>query len=72
MKKMFFKIFNDGISPKEMNAVKGGAADPLCQCATGATYNCGCYTDCICDGAGSSLVCSCNSTTPDDQFQPED
>ena len=67
MHKIFLDVFNEGISPKEMNAVRGGAADPLCVCANGALFDCGCYADCICNGKGSSLVCSCNSTTADNK-----
>lgn len=61
----FLEIFNNGITPDEMNAVRGGAADPLCICANGAVYDCGCYTDCTCHGAGSQLKCSCNAPKPD-------
>lgn len=53
----FLEIFNEGISDYELNAVRGGTADPLCQCAAGATYHCGCYSDgCVCHGEGSSLI----------------
>ncbi len=59
---LFLEILNDGISPKEMNAVRGGAADPSCTCANGATYDCGCYSNyCVCNGKGSELKCSCNN-----------
>ena len=62
MGKMFLEVFNEGISPKEMNAVRGGAADPLCTCAGGSFYDCGCYDrDCTCHGS-SQLICSCKST----------
>jgi len=59
----FLEIFNNGITPEEMNAVRGGAADPLCVCANGAVYDCGCFSDCICNGA--QLKCSCNAPKPD-------
>ncbi len=63
MEKLFIHVFNEGISPKEMNAVRGGAADPICTCANGATFDCGCFSNvvCPCDGQGTHLVCSCNN-----------
>lgn len=61
MENIFLEVFNEGISPKEMNAVRGGAADPLCTCANGATYDCGCYSNCTCNGTGSNLSCSCQN-----------
>lgn len=73
MDKFFLEVFNQGMSPQEMNAVRGGGADPLgvCTCYSGATYDCGCYSDyiCTCHGGATSLVCSanscaCNSSTP--------
>lgn len=70
MDNIFLEVFNEGISPKEMNAVRGGAANPLCICANGAVYDCGCYSNCICDGKGSQLKCSCNYPTPDNGVSP--
>ena len=62
---MFLEIFSEGMSPKEMNAVRGGTADPLCTCANGAVYDCGCLNKCTCDGQASTLICSCNATIND-------
>lgn len=64
MENVFLEVFCEGLSLDEMNAVRGGAADPLCVCANGAIYDCGCYQECTCDGAGSKLTCSCNSLKP--------
>jgi len=70
MGNMFLEIFNEGISPQEMNAVRGGAADPLCTCANGAVYDCGCFDNCTCDGEGSKLICSCNAPTGNKGITP--
>lgn len=58
MNKVFLEVFNEGLSPNEMNAVRGGAADTSCKCNNGAQYDCGCYSDCDCNGEGTSLICS--------------
>ena len=60
MGKVFLEIFNEGITPHEMNAVRGGSSAQSCTCASGAIYDCGCYDKCTCHGEGSKLVCSCN------------
>lgn len=32
MDDMFMEVYCEGLSPQEMNAVKGGTASPLCTC----------------------------------------
>lgn len=32
MSEMFMEVYCEGLSPQEMNAVKGGTASPLCTC----------------------------------------
>lgn len=32
MREMFMEVYCEGLSPQEMNAVKGGTASPLCTC----------------------------------------
>lgn len=32
MSDTFMKVYCEGLSPQEMNAVKGGTASPLCTC----------------------------------------
>lgn len=57
---MIIEVFFDGISEQEMNAVRGGAASASCVCNTAASYDCGCFDRCVCNGTGSNLICSCN------------
>ncbi len=61
MDDMFMEVYCEGLSPQEMNAVKGGTASPLCTCDNGGTYDCGCFSNCVCNG--STLICSCNKTS---------
>lgn len=66
MNKVFLEVFNEGLSPNEMNAVRGGAADSTCTCYSGGTYDCGCYNnvDCTCFKE-ASLVCPRNHCSCD-------
>lgn len=69
MNKVFLEVFNEGLSPNEMNAVRGGAADSTCTCYSGGTYDCGCFNnvDCTCFASGTLTCsrnnCSCNAST---------
>lgn len=38
MDDMFMEVYCEGLSPQEMNAVKGGTASPLCTCLKTDAY----------------------------------
>ncbi len=60
-KDLILKVLNEGLTPEQLNAVRGGASTNSCTCMNGATYDCGCFNDCVCHGIGSKLICSCNA-----------
>lgn len=64
MERFILEILNDGFSPEQANAVRGGSAISRCTCNNGAKYDCGCFSKCHCHGTGSELVCSENQLTP--------
>lgn len=65
MKKLILNVFNEGMTQSQLNSVRGGASTNGCTCFNGATYDCGCYSDCTCNGAGTKFTCSCNKTGGD-------
>lgn len=61
MKQLVLNVLNEGFSPEEMNAVRGGGIICTCYGST-TTYDCGCRSEVICDCfSGASLTCSCDS-----------
>ncbi|WP_285828029.1 hypothetical protein [Bacteroides acidifaciens] len=67
MKKLVLNVFSEGLTPEQLNSVRGGAAVNGCTCYNG-TYNCGCFTDCVCNGG--TLTCSCNGPQSDKGTHP--
>lgn len=55
MKRFLIEILNEGFTPEQANAVRGGAADNDCTCY-GAGFTCNCYNS-------TGYQCKCNGTT---------
>lgn len=61
MKRFLIEILNEGFTPEQANAVRGGAAETVCTCYGGANFTCTCngttFDNCDCNGATFSCTC---------------